>query len=284
MASPFPGMDPYLEAHWRDVHHNLITYARDALQEVLPSELRARVEERVVLETPEGIGANPLYPDLRLIEGRPQDPRFGPAAVEGIAVAEPFLVELEHEPLTEGFIEIIDAESGNRVVTVIEFLSPTNKTSAAGRLQYLRKQSEICGSDTSLVEIDLVRRGAHVLAVPLDHLPPRRQTPYMVCVRRPWVRGKAEVYSIHLSQRLPTIKVPLRQTDADVPLDLQTLIDRCYRMGRYEGDLDYRRDPDPPLTGADAKWADQLLRSKGLRAVKSANGKRRRKPPRSGGK
>jgi hypothetical protein len=274
-------MDPYLEAHWRDVHHNLITYARDAIQEALPSDLRARVEERVVLETPEGIGANPLYPDLRLIEGRPQDPRYAPAAAEGVAVAEPFLVEVEREPLTEGFIEIIDAESGNRVVTVIEFLSPTNKASAAGRLQYLQKQSEICHSDTSLVEIDLVRRGAHVLAVPLDHLSPRRQTPYMVCVRRPWVRGKAEVYSIHLSQKLPTIKVPLRQTDADVPLDLQSLIDRCYRMGRYEGDLDYRRDSDPPLAGAEAKWADQLLQSRGLRAAKRMRG--RRKPRRSSG-
>ncbi len=28
MPSPFPGMDPYLEAHWRDVHAGLIIYAR----------------------------------------------------------------------------------------------------------------------------------------------------------------------------------------------------------------------------------------------------------------
>jgi len=32
-------MDPYLEAHWRDVHAALIIYARDALQGVLPSPL-----------------------------------------------------------------------------------------------------------------------------------------------------------------------------------------------------------------------------------------------------
>ena len=35
MPSPFPGMDPYLEAHWRDVHASLIIYARDALQGAL---------------------------------------------------------------------------------------------------------------------------------------------------------------------------------------------------------------------------------------------------------
>ena len=28
MASPFPGMDPYLERHWRDVHLSLIAEAR----------------------------------------------------------------------------------------------------------------------------------------------------------------------------------------------------------------------------------------------------------------
>ena len=45
MKSPFPGMDPYMEKHWHEVHHRLITYASDLLQEQLPPQLRARVEE-----------------------------------------------------------------------------------------------------------------------------------------------------------------------------------------------------------------------------------------------
>ena len=36
MRSPFPGMDPYLEQFWGDVHHRLITYTCDALQRHLP--------------------------------------------------------------------------------------------------------------------------------------------------------------------------------------------------------------------------------------------------------
>jgi hypothetical protein len=32
MASPFPGMDPWLELHWRDEHASLIIYIRDQLQ------------------------------------------------------------------------------------------------------------------------------------------------------------------------------------------------------------------------------------------------------------
>ena len=61
-------MDPYLEAHWRDVHARLIVYACDAIQGALPSSLRARVEESVLLETPMGFGDHPLYPDVRVVE------------------------------------------------------------------------------------------------------------------------------------------------------------------------------------------------------------------------
>lgn len=61
------------------------------------------------------------------------------------------------------------------------------------------------------------------------------------------------------------IGVPLREGDPDAPLDLQELIGRCYRNGRYEGTLDDQRPPDPPLEEADADWADALLRAAQLR-------------------
>ena len=60
-----------------------------------------------------------------------------------------------------------------------------------------------------------------------------------------------------------------------MPLNLQELIEQCYRKGRYEADLDYRREPDPPLTGPDAKWAAKLLRKKGLRPARTRKNKRR---------
>lgn len=281
MPSPFPGMDPYLESHWRDVHHRLITYASDAIQEALPADLRARVEERVVMEGQGGIG-NPLFPDLRVIEGRPQGPG-GLTVVTRSAETGALLVDAEREPLTEGFIEIIDAGSGNRVVTIIEVLSPTNKLSGEGRREYQRKQREIVQSDTNLVEIDLLRCGRHVVAVPWDNIPMRHHTPYVVCVRRAAARTKAEVYPIPLSAQLPNVKVPLRPGDADVPLELQALIELCYRKGRYEGDLNYRLDLDPPFTGPDAEWVVELLRSKGLRPAEPPRKKSKRKPPRAGG-
>jgi Protein of unknown function (DUF4058) len=281
MPSPFPGMDPYLESHWRDVHHRLITYASDAIQEALPADLRARVEERVVMEDDEGLG-NPFFPDARVIEGRPG--QGGVTTVTHLEGSSAILVDVEHQPLTEGFIEIIDVNSGNRVVTIIEVLSPTNKI-GIGRREYQRKQQEIVQSDTNLVEIDLLRAGSHVVAVPLANItsPRRRRTPYLICVRRVTMRTKAEVHLIPLSAKLPTVLIPLRPGDADVPLDLQALIEQCYRKGRYEGDLNYRLDPDPPFTGPDAEWAVELLRSKGLRSAETPKKKRTRKPPRASG-
>src|SRR5262245_29579388 len=240
MPSPFPGMDPYLEAHWRDVHASLVIYARDALQRVLPGGLRARVEESVLLETPKGLGDHPLFPDVRVVEYASTSKRGLATRPEvGAAVAEPLLVETEPEPVTESFLEIIDRESGNRVVTVIEFLSPSNKSPGPNREQYRRKQREICSSDANLVEIDLKRFGIHTLAFPLAHVKPAGRTGYMACVRRAIRRSQAEVYPMPLWHRLPIVKVPLRPDDADVPLDLQLLVEQCYRNGAYEGTLNY---------------------------------------------
>jgi hypothetical protein len=164
-----------------------------------------------LLETPTGPGDHPLFPDVRVVEytskrgleTRPDD---------GVAVAAPLLVETEPDPVTETFLEIIDRESGNRVVTVIEFLSPSDKSPGPNREQYLRKQREIFTSDANLVEIDLNRFGAHTLAFPLEHIKPQGRTAYMVCVRRTTRRGMAEVYPMPLWERLPSLKIPCGQT------------------------------------------------------------------------
>ena len=272
MPSPFPGMDPYLEAQWRDVHARLIIYASDALQAVLPGSLRARVEKRVLLETPQGLGDHPLYPDVRVVEYTAQ--RATEARPEtGVAVAEPLLVEADPERATETFLEIIDLATGNRVVTVIEFLSPSNKSPGPNREQYRRKQEEIYSSAANLVEIDMNRFGTHTLAFPLEHIKPQARTAYMACVRRATLRGKAQVYPMPIWQRLPVLKVPLRPVDADAQLDLQALVDQCYRNGVYEGTLSYAVDSDPPLSGVDYDWADQLLHEKGLRPRKKTRRK-----------
>jgi Protein of unknown function (DUF4058) len=254
MESPFPGMDPYLEQHWGDVHHNLITFAEGMLNERLPPDLRARAQERIVVQLP--TDDHTFYPDVRVVEHERKGSGGVAVATTEIIAAEPLEVPLI-EPETQGFLEIIQSRPERRLITVIEIVSPSNKYAGKGRELYRQKQNDLMEAEVSLVEIDLLRAGPHVLQLPLSRFPPAYQTPYKVCVHRSH-KAKAEIYRAPLRERLPIIRVPLRETDADVPLDLQQMIAHVYRNGRYD-DIDYTRPPVPPLDEDDAKWADELL-------------------------
>ena len=204
-----------------------------------------------------------VYPDVQVVE-RPGR-GGGTALALDIEVAEPLIILAENEPTTEGFIEIIDISSGSRVVTVIELLSYSNKLPGEGQALYRKKQRECREGGVSLVEIDLLRSGQRVLAVPVGLIPPSHRTTYLVCVTRAWKPCHYEVYPVPLREPLPAIQVPLRETDTDAPLNLQVLIDRCYQNGRYD-DTDYQADLQPPLAPEDAAWANELLTAKGLRS------------------
>ena len=137
----FPGMDPYLENPrvWPGVHARLIVYLADQLQPQLSPRYVAAVGERVYVE-----GTSRQYlPDVA-IERSPR-----PQRANGAAVAElerPLIIEVHNLEIRESFIEIIDLESDQKVVTVIEVLSPTNKAPGSGQDSYLKKQSDILTS------------------------------------------------------------------------------------------------------------------------------------------
>ncbi len=260
MKSPFPGMDPYLEQHWRSVHHRLITYACDQLRPMLPPDLRSTIEERVFVESEEG-DRREFYPDVHVVEyPKKEGAEARPAA---IVVAQPILVHVAREPSSQGYIEIVDSSSGNRVVTVIEFVSPTNKLPGKGRKLYRKKQKEVIRSGASLVEIDLNRSGKRSLAGSTAVLRPSDRTTYMACITRAWKRDVAELYPLRLAEPLPALRIPLRKRDADVTLNLQALIDQCYENGGYEM-IDYSLPPLPPLDADGAAWAEKWLRAKGV--------------------
>jgi hypothetical protein len=263
-------MDPYLERHWGDVHASLVIYARDQLNRTLPRDLRARVEERLLVESPEG--QRPIIPDVRILKRAVPGMRPGGRA-SGVAIAEPLILPLD-EPITESYIEIRDVSTDRRVITVIEVLSPSNKTPGDARNEFLRKQQELLKGQVSLVEIDLLRSGKLIWPFPMQNLPAEHQTPYGVCITRASQVKQVEFYPISLRKPLPTIGVPLRQSDADAPVNLQRLIEQCYENGSYTDDLDYRAEPDPPLSANDAQWADALLRKEGKRGSAGRRGRR----------
>ena len=68
-------------------------------------------------------------------------------------------------------------------MTLIEILSPTNKIRGArGRTSFMEKRRDTLASDVHWVEIDLLRTGPHVLAVPEEVAHQYGPYDYLVCV------------------------------------------------------------------------------------------------------
>lgn len=261
MRSPFPGMDPWLEAYWQDVHHSLCTYARDALQPQLQPALLARIDERLVVEYDDRRPRR-IRPDVFIAEASPWQTRASGGVAEDVEL-EPFVL-IEDEPVTEGFIRITDARNGGQLVTVIEFLSPTNKLPGEGRHDYMQKRIEYRNAGVNLVEVDLVRRGKRMVTDEY-RLPESHRTTYQVAVRRAYNRQN-EFYPVPLRRALPIIRIPLREGDNDAQLDLQAILEQTYRNGAYGSSIDYTQPPDPPLDPADEAWAAELLKANAPRA------------------
>lgn len=259
-ASPFPGMDPYLEPHWLDVHAKLATYAADDLNNLLPADLIASIGERVAVETEQG-DERLLKPDARVFEPPVEEDALEVAPAGG-AVAAPFRLLAQVEPITERFIKVIEAGT-ERLVTVIEFVSPTNKRGGEGLQAFRSKRAELLASGVNFVEIDLVRAGDwHALLRP-HRCARRAMSLYRATIRVPAEPGYVYLYPLPLREGLRELHVPLRLSDQQVTLALQSLVGRAYVNGRYARRLDYRRPPEPPLEPEDAAWADEILRSAG---------------------
>lgn len=264
-TNPFPGMNPWLEQAWGDVHASFMTYARDSLQDQLPPDLLARVEEYLSVADGEIDHLNDgsrrlISPDVAVTERTPS-PGDDDSAPDALYVSEePIRVLRVRPPQTLRRLLILDSRAGQRVITVIELLSPANKQSPAGRRQYLKKQSELLAAGVNLVEIDLLRGGGWVMATELDLYPESLRQPYRVGVVRAENVAEAELYPATYARPLPTIRVPLRSTDQDARLPLQWLINHVYERGRYGNDLDYARPPEPPLSEVDRLWIEPFLR------------------------
>jgi hypothetical protein len=168
------------------------------------------------------------------------------------------VVREEHQ---EEFIEVRQRSDG-RLVTLVDVVSPCNKTSDAGRLAYLTKRSEAKAGGANLVEIDLVLQGQPTLDYSREGLP---EWDYAVTVTRAAHAEKHEIYSSTLQKRLPRFRLPLAADDRDTVLDLHASFTRCYDQGGFSAQIDYQRDPPGRLGDEDRQWVHDLLRQQKLR-------------------
>lgn len=277
MPSPFPGMDPYLEkpTRWSDVHHELISATRSALKVLIGRKYNVRINDRIYISNDSDPGRIVLVPGIQVSSRDDGAGLLDTSAHGGMDVAEPLVLEtLVDEKIREAYIEVVDPER-NKVVTVIEILSPDNKVARShGLKSFGTKRSQVMRSPSHWVEIDLLRRG---VSLPLRKR--IRAHEYLVHVSPTHRRPQGLVWPIRLSQRLPVIPIPLRTGDDDALLDLQAVLNTAYDHAGYDADIDYTKEPVPPLCPQWAEWSDRWLREKGLRASESADGHPLRRRP-----
>ncbi|MGZ3355078.1 MAG: DUF4058 family protein [Isosphaeraceae bacterium] len=268
MPSPFPGMDPYLENPeiFPDLHDSLITYIRENLQANLPPPYYAAIGRRVWIEA----SRRAIEPDVHVLRAgaarQVPSPTSGATAVASRSAARPVIVKVLHDEFREPFLEIYaGSRDSKRLVTSIEVLSLANKTpDEPGRELFLRKQRERLAGKVNLVEIDLLRKGHHSTAVPLEPaLAACGPFDYHVSVHPFDDVETFYVYPMNLKEPLATIEVPLLPGDAAISLDLQVVFDRCYDAGPYAREVDYGESQIiPPLDANQAAWATAMLQNK----------------------
>jgi hypothetical protein len=264
-------MDPYLEAAgtWPGFHDAFLAYAREVLQPLLPARYYADLRTREEIGISGYQAERAIYSDLAVkgVESRfPSITTGGGQEPEARRPAPEHLVVAVDEPLKVSFLEIRGVND-DRLVTLVELLSPSNKIPGPDREAFERKQKEVLESGTNWVEIDLLRKGRRIGCHPRVELHCQsRGYDYVVVVSRSTRRSPLdlEVYGFTVRDPLPVVALPLVAPDPDVAFDLAQVFRRAFETGPYRKVVRYDLSPEPALPDADLAWARRLLAEHGI--------------------
>lgn len=252
MESPFPGMDPCTEARhlWKGIHTQLIgELSTHLLPPLLSPAYYVDVEPSLQVR-----GGQSLFPDLQVLttHRNPSQRPSGWALPVAEATMQLTTVPEVEEDEEESAIYIREAAS-EQLVTVIEILSYSNKTRGIDKYaRYMAKRRDVLNGGVHLVEIDLLRWGQRV-AEPLPN------SPYHILVTRADEQPQGRVWSFDMADLIPTTPLPLLAHDEYVPLPLQTAYSTIYQARNFRNRLDYKIDPEPPLTAEQKQFIHTLL-------------------------
>jgi hypothetical protein len=220
-------MDPYLEDEtlWPAFQHQFVTCLYQILLPGLVDRYRARVGQR------------------------------------HYTTEQPLFTSIVREEHHEEFIEIRQRSDGH-LITLLDFVSPANKTSENGRHAFLEKRREGKNLGANVVEVDLVLQGQPMLEYSREGLP---EWDFAVTVTRSTQPERFEIYTSTLQKRLPRFKLPLASDDRDTQVDLNTAFARSYDQGGFGEKINYQRDPATALTSEKRQWLVAFLQQHKLR-------------------
>jgi hypothetical protein len=251
-------MDPFIESQrWRDFHTNFIVVVSEILITHVRPKYVVEIGEYVYLATEPRRAASHVRQNVSIVDReRGEFPNNQDGSGAALAV-EPMVLTLPlPEWIRQPYLTIRSRQSLD-VVTVIELLSPWNKTAGAGQQEYLNKRQNVFATPAHLVEIDLLRGGQR-----LPTVEPLQPGDYYAFVCRTERLPKVDVHAWPLRHPLPPIPVPLAEVDPDVTLELQIALDTTYDRAGYDYSLHYDREMLPPLSEPDEAWIRETLNSK----------------------
>ena len=257
MKSPFPGMDPYIEACglWEDSAttsspmppSSWQTWRRidtSSERESLPiSSLSSRRARRTIPFYP--MSASPRRTVSRKAVKRAAPPSRSRSRQKSRTFCAP-----HRDGIPQRFIEIYETAPEMRLVTTLEVLSPSNKRHGTpGWDLFRRKRQGVLLGDVNFVEIDLLRGGRR-----MPMLDPWPNSPYTLMVMRAKNPQLCRVWEASFQSPLPIIPVPLAKPDPDILLSLQPILDTIYQRFRYAQSINYAAELTPPLSAEESAW------------------------------
>jgi len=254
MPTPFPGMGPYLERSglWLQIQAALVVGIQHFLTPLLRPRYHVSIEERTYLTVLPPTGEEVGIPDVLVVSSW-DDFEETDTAVATPTATKPVTGELPMpETVVERYLEVHDVVNRD-VVTVIEILSPTNKTVRKNRIQYEHKRLEVLSSLTNLIEIDLIRKGK-----PFS-MKINGKSDYRIVISRSQHRPSADIYLFGVRDKIPYFPMERRDGEPEPVLPLNKIVHDLYDLGGYDLVIDYQQPPEPRLSKEDAKWAAQLI-------------------------
>jgi len=263
-------MDPFIEINprWEGFH---AWYVRELARQSLPKaqalDCWIDVERTVYQRLPSGevmivgepddvVGAafvSPAWQDSRR-------PRGGVALLEPKAVHEVVLDPDTLERVKQDHLVVRELGQFQRVLAVVEVLSPANKTGSYVP-RYREKRRRYLESRAHFMEIDLLRGGENPAR---DLFPELSEAAYFIFVARKTGLGRNEEgHPLALREPLPVIGLPLGPPRPDLPLDLADAFRSAYELSIRPGSIRYRQEtpPPPPLSEDDGKWVQETVRA-----------------------
>lgn len=229
MPSSFPGMDPFLEDPnlWPSFHHHLIASLHQLLLPAFVDKYKVRIPCR---------------------QYKTEFPLF---------------TSVLRQDHAEEYIEIHN-RTDERLVTLIEVVSISNRTLGEGRKQYHETRQAALSKRAHVVEIDLLTQGKPLLDYSRETLP---ELDFTVTVTRGGAPDRYEIYHTTLPKRLQKFKLPLATDDRDTILDLQIAHARAFDHGQFASQVNYKKSlpADVRYTDTTRAWIEDWLTQNKLR-------------------